>query len=598
MKPRLAVHGLFNRPQLEGRSRISIGASQTLKGLYKDIEGEINFRTGKSLITHQNIDEPIDNLDPSRRRASSGKRRLKLIRVISTIIITLLNAYHVIVKIKTEEEKVQQAIFRAGRRDGIIWARQLEDRLAELGFYHEEKRGKIIVRDKVRYGVIAIGEDGNRIILHVDHFPIGVAGSDLVTDRVLTELARSCRHPVSGYDHYDTGVLHFIERGGSFGVPDIVKFRDVLPEIPASALPLTIPVGISENGRSERYAMEDIVHMVVAGETGGGKSNMQHVIACTIIARNKPEDVRLMMIDMKFGGVELGRYEGIPHLITLKDAPNVLNDCPLGVARDLKGALALLRFAYEESVRRGELFEAKGARKIDDWNKKYRAQKLPRIVLFIDEMALLLDKHDIDNKEEKAQVIAARNYVKLILRLSRASGVHIIGATQNLDKSVMSTVFKVNIPGRICFSVSDVPSSILVINTSEAVNLRPAGRAIFKHGVNKFLVQTPWILQPDIDQIITNAKANKTTVLLNKTKLSPEELIDFAVTENSNTLDFRPLFRHFGNRIEKAGLIRLLTEMDGNRYDVGEFTWQVVRGRGSRPRSVVRVERSADIDHV
>jgi hypothetical protein len=210
----------------------------------------------------------------------------------------------------------------------------------------------------------------------------------------------------------------------------------------------------------------------------------------------------------------------------------------------------------------------------------------------IDELAEILDKSDADTKEEKTNITLCRQAFKKLLRMARSQGVHILGATQSLDKSVMGVAFKVNTAGRICFSVSDANSSMLVINDGSAVNLGPPGRAIFKRGTDKLLVQTPFISPSDIDEIVTNAIEGTTTIKLHGAAYSPVDIVTWAVQENDCNLGQRDVYWYLNKdypTLEMSAVQNMLMDMEGKTYTVFDYEYLITPGIGRRPRRAVRV---------
>jgi S-DNA-T family DNA segregation ATPase FtsK/SpoIIIE len=301
-----------------------------------------------------------------------------------------------------------------------------------------------------------------------------------------------------------------------------------------------------------------------------------HAMMCSFVARNTPADVRLLMIDMKFNGIELDRYRGVPHMITdVKDLPD-------GIAGTPEEALKVLKWIVEEGNRRGRMFKEEGAQNLKAWNNKHRTRKLPSIVCVSDELALL--RLDPTSGNE------AYNLIREISSVARAAGIHLVTFTQSSNKRVIDEMIKVNFPGRICFSVPDASSSILFVGDGSAINLMPAGRARFKHGTDNFLAQTPLISAGEIEEIVNNAKAGKTTAKLSKTIVTPEEVITWSIENNNSSLAVADVWNKFSTRIEKHAIERLLKDMEGQTYNIGDRYYQVMPGGSRRPRIVAKID--------
>jgi hypothetical protein len=519
------------------------------------------------------------------------------------------------------DQKKHQARIQANMNREMATAnKRMVNSLADLGFeYHRLNKGKY-EREKIQrvhFSCWANSVDGNTIYGKVNKTPHGDNMMDMVSERVLTHLSASCGHPVDAkLDFY--GLLYWISLAGRNDFVDEILWRDMISKVPKTALPLTFICGSTKNGGKEWRNLESGPHLLGAGETGGGKTNFMHGMICTFISRNMPANVRLLMIDMKFGGISLNKYKDIPHLLSIpgsepetevaiedatdKETEEIkgkirLPAVPTGIANTLPSAIAILKWAMEESNQRGSMFlsdKKHNPEKIEQWNKYHRNQHLPRIVIFIDELALVMDKSDVDSRMELVLIKLARYYIKAILRLSRSSGVHLCGFTQSLDKSVMGVAFKTNVAERICFAVQDSPQSILAIGNGDAVNLMPVGRGIYKHGTDKFMMQTPLINEADIAEVIKNAKVGKTTAEFKSQIVTPEEIIRFAVDEGNYSLNRDKLYEHFKGQVSFNKLVRdLLPSMEHQIYELDGEQYTVIPGKGTLNRRVERMNDDA-----
>jgi DNA segregation ATPase FtsK/SpoIIIE-like protein len=350
---------------------------------------------------------------------------------------------------------------------------------------------------------------------------------------------------------------------------------------------LAFLVGYGENKRPEWRSLEDMPHFLIGGQTSGGKSNFQHSMICTMTARNKPTDVNFLMIDLKFGGIEFGRYEGLPHLVAMRpgaDPDTYVKDVPKGIAENSAEGLKMLEWFVDECEKRGREFKQEKIQNIKIWNRKHRNRHMPELVVIIDELALLLD--DPSTKKQIFELI------RRSASTARAAGGHIIAATQSANKSIINETIKVNFPGRLCFSTPDASSSILFVGDGSAINLMPAGRGYFKYGTTQFMVQTPLIEPYNIQEIVNNSKKGEITRSLKNHVLTPEEVIDWAIEDNASALGWRDVLAKFGSGrgIEVAAVKKLLQDMEGNIYTVGDRMYQVLPGGGNKPRIVVRIE--------
>ena len=184
-------------------------------------------------------------------------------------------------------------------------------------------------------------------------------------------------------------------------------------------------------------------HLLIAGATGSGKSVCVNAIITALLLTHTPETLRFLMIDPK--RVELTVYNGIPHLI----APVVV---------DVERAVPVLQWATKEMDRRYKLFAKLGARNIEGYNEKLAArgeQMLPYIVILIDELADLMLSAPED----------VERYICRIAQMARATGIHLVIATQRPSVDVVTGLIKANFPARIAFAVTSQIDSRVILDT-------------------------------------------------------------------------------------------------------------------------------------
>jgi S-DNA-T family DNA segregation ATPase FtsK/SpoIIIE len=255
---------------------------------------------------------------------------------------------------------------------------------------------------------------------------------------------------------------------------ELIALRAMLEsdEFQTSASRLTIPLGKDINGRIRMAALDAMPHLLIAGSTGSGKSVMINSMIMSILYKSTPDEVRLIMVDPK--RVELGMYEGIPHLLT-------------PVITDPKKATNALRNAVLEMERRLRLLAEHGVRNIDQFNRKIRKKQeeprnlfveeetqdevrpLPYILILIDELADLM-------------MLEGRNVEESVTRLAqmaRAVGMHLVLATQRPSVDVITGLIKANFPARISFRVATRVDSRTILDVMGAEHLLGKGDMLF-----------------------------------------------------------------------------------------------------------------------
>jgi S-DNA-T family DNA segregation ATPase FtsK/SpoIIIE len=220
---------------------------------------------------------------------------------------------------------------------------------------------------------------------------------------------------------------------------------------------LRIALGQDTSGQSAVADLGRMPHLLVAGATGSGKSVCVNSIIATLLLTHTPDTLRFLMIDPKM--VELITYNGIPHLLS-------------PVVVEVERAVPLLRWATGEMDRRYKLFSKEGARNVDAYNEKLvkRGESvLPYIILVIDELAdlMMVAPDDVER------------YVCRLAQMSRATGIHLIIATQRPSVDVVTGLIKANFPSRIAFAVTSQIDSRVILDTPGAEALLGRGDMLF-----------------------------------------------------------------------------------------------------------------------
>ena len=250
-------------------------------------------------------------------------------------------------------------------------------------------------------------------------------------------------------------------------VSSMVSFKEVFKNIPDKYKDnkLVVPLGKDVNGQVIYAELNKMPHLLIAGATGSGKSVCVNTIISSILMRAKPDEVKLILVDPK--KVELSNYNGVPHLL----AP---------VVTDPKKAAATLRETVSEMERRYDLFAGANVRKIETYNQyvekknqendaEHQLEKLPYIVVILDEVADLM-------------MVASKDVEDCIMRiaqLARAAGIHLIVATQRPSTDIITGVIKANIPSRIAFAVSSSIDSRTILDCTGAEKLLGKGDMLF-----------------------------------------------------------------------------------------------------------------------
>lgn len=575
---RTGQHGKTGHSEtIENTSVTTIGASETISGV-------ATLKSGESQTTGRDV-PLVENPDPEKnhlrlpRRIGWLERRIRRARVFWKPELTPLE------KDILEQKRRNRAIRATMNREMGIANKIIPNAYAGLGIQYQRQSKKGFEKEKierVRFSKWTSSADGNTIYGKVCKVPYGHSPAELVRDDVLTALSFSLGHPVGGKcGDKGEGVIIWVSLAGTMDIPDLAKFDETFPLISSSAPPLSVFIGIGENSAKHIYNLEELPHLLIGGSTGSGKSVMLTSILATIVARNSPNDVRFLLADLK--RIDLVHFEGIPHLI--QDIPEI----PTGIVTEDKQIIPLFHWLEKENNRRQDLFGKERVRSLAEWNRRNRAKHLPRIVVAIDEFARLM-RSELQKKE----------FISLTYDLAstaRATGIYLILATQFAKDKYVSTDIKMNIPGRVAFSVPDLQGSVSLIDSNEAVNLYPpAGRGIFCHGVNKYKFQAPFISSSQIAGIVKSAKEGKilSTILISES-ISEEDLISWALNSNNGLLQTYQAFHQFTPRVTEAEVKKILQNMDNKKYLFEGVEYQVIPAVGGRARQLQRVEAGEPI---
>ncbi|MBE5666557.1 DNA translocase FtsK [Staphylococcus sp. SS251] len=352
--------------------------------------------------------------------------------------------------------------------------------------------------------------------------------------------------------------------------PTTVNLRSIIesPSFKNAESKLTVAMGYRINNEPLLMDIAKTPHALIAGATGSGKSVCINSILMSLLYKNHPEELRLLLIDPKM--VELAPYNGLPHLV----AP---------VITDVKAATQSLKWAVEEMERRYKLFAHYHVRNITAFNKKAPYdERMPKIVIVIDELADLM----MMAPQEVEQSIAR------IAQKARACGIHMLVATQRPSVNVITGLIKANIPTRIAFMVSSSVDSRTILDSGGAERLLGYGDMLYLgSGMNKPIrVQGTFVSDDEIDDVVEFIKQQREPdylfeekELLKKTQTqSQDDLFDdvcaFMVREGHISTSL--IQRHFQIGYNRAA--RIIDQLEQLGY--------VSSANGSKPRDVYVTE--------
>ena len=307
---------------------------------------------------------------------------------------------------------------------------------------------------------------------------------------------------------------------------DVVALGDILTskESKKATHPLELAVGRDIKGQTVMLNLATTPHLLIAGATGAGKSSCINAMVTSVLMRTTPDQVRLILIDPK--RVEMGQYEGVPHLLT---AP----------VTDPKKAANALHWAVREMERRYDILSNCGFRDIAGYNSAYdrdelpvinfgeedsrEYERLPFIMVVVDELSDLM-------------MVAARDVEDSICRLAqmaRAVGIHLVVATQRPSVNVITGVIKANIPARLAFAVSSLADSRVILDQQGAERLVGKGDMLLlgPSSSTPQRIQGAWVEEKEVREVVATWKAQRDSNAEQKVEHDPADVVEPSVVK-------------------------------------------------------------------
>ena len=336
--------------------------------------------------------------------------------------------------------------------------------------------------------------------------------------------------------------------------------------------PLSVALGKDVSGEAIFTRIDKTPHLLIAGSTGSGKSVCVNTIITSILLKNKPDKVKLIMIDPKM--VELSIYDGIPHLLT-----SVVTD-PLKAADVLHKVVSEMESRYREFART-RVRNIEGYNKIAEKDPDYK--ELPYIVVIIDELADLMM---VSSKEVEESI--AR-----IAQKARAAGIHMIIATQRPSVDVITGVIKTNIPSRIAFAVSSSVDSRTILDKSGAETLLGKGDMLYLSADSSkpVRIQGAFLSDDEVEKVVDFVKSQSEAQY--DPNMTPSEVSSQSGGSSADEAD--PLYKEvllFIAKTQKASasLLQRRFKIGYNRaariIDMLEEAGYIGPVDGSKPRKV------------
>lgn len=360
--------------------------------------------------------------------------------------------------------------------------------------------------------------------------------------------------------------------------PEIVTLKKLLsgPLFTQNPDPLLVPLGLDVAGEPQVASIGKMPHVLIAGTTGSGKSVILNAWITTFLYRTKPDDLRMILVDPK--RVELTLYNGIPHLLT-------------EVVVEPDKIISALRWTVSEMEARYKEFSKVGVRNLEGYNEIEGIEKKPYILFVIDELADLMIFAPGDAEE----------LITRIAQMARATGIHLILATQRPSVDVITGLMKANVPTRLAFNVSSMIDSRVIIDMPGAEKLLGKGDMLYlpPDQAKPKRIQGPFITEKEVNQVVHFLKS-QTPEVHYTSEITQQETISFrrggtmAVGSEDNN---DPLFKQsveIISQFDKASASLLQRRLSigyaraARILDQLEVAGHVSPAEGSKPRTVVK----------
>jgi hypothetical protein len=464
-----------------------------------------------------------------------------------------------------EWEKKEAEDFANFRREAMVWLEQIKSvcrQNGRLNFSGTDSKGKrfcdipivervIIKDDRVLYQIKTSSQGLIERFFGKWHsaLPYDVDVTDLTCDETLANLSAGCKRVVT-VERSQNGVNLFwcISRMDSpDGIPKKVLYSKVIDWYPIEDHRKTPwAAGVTGDRKIQWFNFEEHPHVLIAGASGGGKSTHLNGMIATLASMNRPQELRMVMVDLK-GGVELSHWSGLKHLMG-------------NIVKTPSGILDALQAVREVMENRLQIFESVRAKNLSSYNAKV-SDPMPRIVMFIDEMATLIGLGELTTD--------IHNELRVLSSQGRAAGIHLVLATQHPSVDVLPGWIKTNMNIRIASKMPSHTASQIILDTISAALLPVIpGRMVFSIGREEIVAQSPYISDMEIAQAVRLAEGfgdpDDELIEEQPAALKPEfseyDCIEIALNQLNNKLSPTGIHKLVGNEVASERKIRQMVD--------------------------------------
>lgn len=460
---------------------------------------------------------------------------------------------------------------------------------ARLGFKHDtlDKRGRRVVNrvsfsdrqivgaDQIWYKIATTSKTWTGHYKSI--LPYGVRVADLVREDTCFEVSTAAQRQVTSVANQNGAWIVLNRLNTVDGIKTYVTYEELMKGYRKSDSHfLPIPMGVGLREEVSWVFLAQYPHILIGGTTGGGKSNIINVIVSTLAGWHSPDEVQLVLIDLK-EGLEFQHYENIPHLmrkvvLTVEDAATVMLQ------------LEALR------AERGKMLYDAGVKDLDEYNEvmeRRGGKTQPRVVVVFDEFAAIDNPFALDMKKS---IIAS---AMQLTNKARAAGIHLIICTQRPSVDVVPGHIKDNMAFRIAGAMPTQAASTTILGVGDAATLPLIkGRMMAMAGALKWQLQTPHIKKMDIDQAVRKAMEWAKRAPVEKVALpaatgslgfGEDDLLHLVMDDYGGRLKLIAIWEQMKdtglvshNELHKLG--KALKAKPSFEYEGVTYTWRTVEG--------------------
>lgn len=489
-------------------------------------------------------------------------------------------------------DRTERHLFKQIVKEARIYERLIVDKWNRLGYCSRYLKGKKEIVESVKFSRVSITLDG--IWFKIDasyqtafkNWKTNLPGSVRITDQLITpltldELSIACQRQVTAQSS-PAGAWVIVHRLDSVdGLMNYVSYRDVMQRYPAE-MKNRFPVcaGVGANRVVKWVNLADYPHWLVGGYTNSGKSNMVNVGICTLISKHTPDELRLVLIDLK-GGLEFSAYESIPHLhgkivTEVQETANALEEL-----------MGIMDERFKKFRQAGQNIKT-----IDQYRLVKPDGNMPRLLCVFDEVASILDWGDTTKR-----IIAV---LRQIVAKGRAVGIHVWLCTQRPDVKVVEGSIKANLSLRLTGRLPSSADSVTILGNSMAKDLAAIpGRMILQYDPDPQPVQTPHITDEDMIQALATAVQMQLAPAIDipasarpvDSEWTVERVIELSITHLNGNITAKAVRNAADDLSQRAAqkLVEKIWEMETIEFNGQAYRVQRGEGRMNSVRHLVEV---------